>query len=1205
MIRSETDEVMIASLLFFLALQGTPPATEVDFAARWQVQGETLERAGQLAEAGAAYARVLERDARSLGALSGLVRVESTSGNLDAALDHAGRFLEVWRHLKLKPASLQARAAELANFAREKDPLRKRLDTLRREYVTRLLKLAGEQMDNLSWHSARAMLSEAQFVDPEHPELGMGVARIRKEGGNELAVEDETGGADPLAGVTPEWVAEEDPKHREWDKAWTLDTKHYRVKTNAGYRVLKTTANAMEQVQVFYRIFHDYKTDGSDIPIANVWIFRNAAEYKEIGGQPTDWAAGHWDGSSVVTYDPRGENSEAGLSDLLNTLFHEASHQFTSLCGGPSVPAWLNEGMASFFEGTKLLSNGKLDWNLVASHRLYPLLEDIKAGKNTLAGVIEGKVDDYRVYYPWGWGIVYYLYNAEDDEGRLIYRPLMREYYREYSTDQHLERFTEYFLTRAAVPGVSTIEQFEQRFKAYMSELEAFDKGQLDAARRFEERGDQQMRLKDYARAVEYYGRSLARDPGFPPVLWKQAEALEKHQETDRAAGVLRQWLSVLTPGFLDGSADAQTLAQRAQALARIPKLDTSAKRLQELRTKFHADSVALADDYDRGGFARLALRVLRAPATAQPPSERARTRYFEISDKSGVSLESWRLIFNERDLKGFYGGGEGDFTVQDGVLVANIRADSDNGAKPEGPSTGAGSGGAAKASDVFAFRRLFIDVEPAGDWSLSAEVKLSERSSLAGLCFGRKADGRFQGVGLLPKGYVDLASMGSTEGKPLTRNKIDLKPDWNRLRIDVAGTRLVVFLNETPVIDYLFDSRAELRGDFGLLAGLGEAHFREIRLLEYDESLPRRAKLGFRKSAPVIDEATGAMSVTRAPSGLANYLNQAPPKLEVDGWIGTPPGGGDLDQLLGWPVILLFWSTYSEAALPQLPAVEQWQKLAKDLDIPILLLSNEKPETVQAYASEKGLTLPIAHDWSQRLYKAYAIDKVQLPHAKLIGIDGLVAWEGNPDYKAAYGSYLDEPLQTMLQRSKLPELKAAQMQLEQAKAKYATGDLAGAIALYSAIADLGVEHPRVAIARGKLAGLAAAAEALLEDAQGKLGSKRLLEGLRVLDGIVRDFSPLAPALEAKALLEKRAKESAVVKARQLETRLKGIEKLVSAGALDKALAGAQALAAKLDAASDPWAALRTRWLAEECAQGKDAKLVWERYQSQFPGAVN
>jgi hypothetical protein len=103
----------------------------------------------------------------------------------------------------------------------------------------------------------------------------------------------------------------------------------------------------------------------------------------------------------------------------------------------------------------------------------------------------------------------------------------------------------------------------------------------------------------------------------------------------------------------------------------------------------------------------------------------------------------------------------------------------------------------------------------------------------------------------------------------------------------------------------------------------------------------------------------------------------------------------------------------------------------------------------------------------------------------------------------------------------------------------------------------------------------------------------------------VKNAKILGLSPENLALLEKRAKESAVVKARQLETRLKGIEKLVSAGALDKALAGAQALAAKLDAASDPWAALRTRWLAEECAQGKDAKLVWERYQSQFPGAVN
>ncbi|MBI5364235.1 MAG: redoxin domain-containing protein [Planctomycetes bacterium] len=1168
-----------------------------DFVARWFERARTAEAAGKLDDARAGYERVLERDQNHLGALAALVNVDRALKQTDEALWYADRFLEKWRHLKARPAELQKARDELARFVQEADPLRKRLELLRRDYVSRLLRLANEQMDHVAWHSARAILREAVATDPEHPELAAGLERITKEGGNELAVGDETGGADPLEGVSEDWVAKNDPLHAEWEKAWTLDTEHYSVRTNAGYRVLKTAAHAMEQVQVFYRQFHQYKTKGESIPKAGVLIFKNGEEYKTLGKQPVDWAAGHWDGTNVVTYDARS-NNQGGLADLLQTLFHEASHQFTSLAGGSGVPAWLNEGMASFFEGTRLLSNGRLDWNLTAPGRLYPLVDDLRGPKpHVLADVIQGQVEDYRVYYPWGWGIVYYLYNAEDASGRLVYRALMREYFQEYATEKHLERFTEFFVTRAKVAGITTLDQFETAFKAWIVDLEAMDKGKVDAARRYEERADQQLALGDRARAIELYGRSLERDPGHPDVLWKLAAALEADKQGDRAAGVLRQWLAATAldlpaPGAPAAEGASALAKRREEALARCVKLDTSARRLAEMRVKFHADALALADEYDKAGLGYMCAMVLRGPATAEPPNAEAVRRYFLTCDKYKLALERWRLLFDELTLAGFYGGGEKDFEVENGAILAHIGVDADVAQKP---STGTKPASAGPKDREFAFRRLFVDERPSGDWSLSAELRLGADCRMAGLCFGKKQDGDFHGLVVLPEGYVDLARFG-TDGKPLVRTKVPLAGEWHVLRLDVAGTRMVATLDGTEVLDFLFGSRAELAGDFGLLAGTGNSAFKEIKLLDFDPSLPRRTKIGRRAAAVALD----AEKVERAPAGQKSYANQFPPLLRVDPWIGTPPKDGDLDRLRGWPVLVVFWSTYQEQHVPQLPGLAKLAEKHAALGIPILLVSDDEAATLERWLAEHPVPYPIGLNHVHKAFLDYAIAAVQLPHAKLIDAEGRVAWEGNPDWQAQFGSLLDEPFEELVKRGKLAELRAAEKAVEEAKAAFAKAEYARAWELAGPVAKLEVAHASVNAARDLLARLEREAEARLALSEELAKAGRTLQSVRAIEALARDFAASKTAASAAALLEKRTKSGAYQTARGLENKLHAAEQHLKANALDKARASIDGIVAKLDAKSDVWLAERARWLARELATAKDAHALLDAYAAAY-----
>lgn len=1140
-----------------------------DFAERWFRTGTAADKAGDQDAARSAYVRVLEREPGHLYALAAIARLERTAGHTDLALDWAGRFLERWRWLRERPAGLVDTHKDLVAYTLEADPFRKRADLLRREYVTKLLKLANEQLDQHAFHSARAMFLEAQATDPEHPELAAGLARISKEGGNELAVSDESGGVDPLAGVTAEWVVANDPLHAEWDKAWTLETEHYKIKTNAGYRVLKTTARAMEQVQVFYRLFHQYKTRGEGIPSANVWIYKDHDEYKQRGQPPYDWAGGHWDGATVFTYDSRRGGS-GSLSQMLDTLFHEASHQFTTLAGGSGVPAWLNEGMASFFEGTKLLSNGKLDWNLVVPGRLYPLVEDLRSSApHQLEDVIQGKVDDYRVFYPWGWGIVYYLYNAEGPDGRLLYRSAMKEYFQGYGGEKHVERFVEFFVTKPKRPGVATLADFEKVFREYVFDLERQDQGLVDVGRLDEERGDKQVKLGDHARAAELYARALEKDPDHPDVLWKLAAALEKTGETDRAAGMLRRWLTATAPS----AEAADPLAERrVEALARIQKDDTSAKRLAEMRVRFHADALALAKEYDGKSLPRLALRVLRGPACATPPSVEARELYFAISDRSGVSLETWRLLFDERTLAGFYGGGEADFVVQDGVIIAQVGEDADNsksGREGRAPSTGGGAGANAARKDTgFAFRRLFVDVEPAGDWSLQAEIKIERGGRMAGLCFGKKSEDVFHGIAILPEGYVDLTAFG-TSPRTLQRVKTPIAEGWHRLRMEVAGTRLVVALDGASVLEWEFDSRAFLRGDFGLLAGLGSSCFRDIKLLEFDPTLPRRTAIGRRRAALDVDSELDT-PLARAKPGLAAYHDEAPPPLTIHEWIGDAPAGGDLERLRGWPLVLVFWTTDQEVAVPLLPGLVNLAAKHADVKLPIVLVSNEPAEKVRAFVAKNPVPFPIAIDEQHKTYADYALPVVHLPHAKLLGLDGRVAWEGNPDYKPEYGTYLDEPVADLVAKSHLKELLAARPTLDAADAAFAAGDFAAAAKIWRPIVALDVPNEGVIRARRGLLRIDAEGAARLARARSLALEKRVLQAALQFEETARLFAGFGIADEAKQAHAALVKSKGFVAQRGLEGLLKSAERSAAAKKPDAARETLEKLFSKLEPNSDP-----------------------------------
>jgi len=211
------------------------------------------------------------------------------------------------------------------------------------------------------------------------------------------------------------------------------ETTHYKLVCHLEPEVVERLGKLMDDVHAFYvRVYFDGDAKRLRGSKATIKIAPDRetmlADWSGPGEPEGWWSPGE---NAVHAYDTRG--STGSLDWMLETLFHEASHQFmTLLAGGSSVPAWLNEGTSSFFEGTVAMADGRVLWPRAAEKRLQALLFQMQSGKApTLRDVVEyDQPGSYAAeYYAWGWGLVYFLQEYEDPATlEHVYRPLYAKY---------------------------------------------------------------------------------------------------------------------------------------------------------------------------------------------------------------------------------------------------------------------------------------------------------------------------------------------------------------------------------------------------------------------------------------------------------------------------------------------------------------------------------------------------------------------------------------------------------------------------------------------------------------------------------------------------------------------------------------------------------------------------------------------------------
>jgi hypothetical protein len=173
----------------------------------------------------------------------------------------------------------------------------------------------------------------------------------------------------------------------------------------------------------------------------------------------------------------------------LSILAHEGLHQFLEVTRGRNIPAWLNEGLACYFESFDVDSAGGARFTPERNTLRTPALREALAAKSliplreilaTNAGVVVHQTStQVQTYYAMEWALVLFL---NRNSQRNLYRDAFRQLLDELGTDA-MDRKARAYLAADTDARMSSgeavfrayitedIDGFEKQFHAYLYDL--------------------------------------------------------------------------------------------------------------------------------------------------------------------------------------------------------------------------------------------------------------------------------------------------------------------------------------------------------------------------------------------------------------------------------------------------------------------------------------------------------------------------------------------------------------------------------------------------------------------------------------------------------------------------------------------------------------------------------------------------------------
>ncbi|MFT5199800.1 MAG: hypothetical protein ACI87O_002474, partial [Planctomycetota bacterium] len=388
---------------------------------------------------------------------------------------------------------------------------------------------------------------------------------------------------------------------------------------------------------------------------------------------------------------------------------------------------------------------------------------------------------------------------------------------------------------------------------------------------------------------------------------------------------------------------------------------------------------------------------------------------YREVVIEWGGSVDLWDRIYNEEDLDGWLHATE-NFTAQG----AHLR----------------GKFGDYRV-DNYDFRFLILDRLTSGDYSLEAELEVRRnKGSFGGFVFGQKGTSDFHAVALFPgekkegavdTGFLDLfSSFGGTIKTWRHVPKVVEPPAgqsvagvWHKIRLDVTGREVDVWVDGERLTTHRFASRAVLTGSVGLMLGPGQASYRNVRFIGRDPRDPagrvdREARLK-------------SMGVGNGEPIGGSYQDLVPPFPSVDTWVqGSREKWNEAGPV---PQLLVLFSMQQNDLMPLHDWLQDLSKEGEDYGLQIVQIAQcwDKSK-LRFYLDEHAFPGVVGVDNRSKepgglgeTFDAFSIARFNLPRLILIDPSGKVAWEGDPGFKvgqvaeAPFATFLDDPLQAMV----------------------------------------------------------------------------------------------------------------------------------------------------------------------------------------------
>lgn len=406
------------------------------------------------------------------------------------------------------------------------------------------------------------------------------------------------------------------------------ESEHYRLSCHLEPDVVDRLGRLMDDVHAYYvQIYFD--GDAKKARGAKATIVVAPSKEAMLKSWPGDGAPeGWWSAGTneVHAYDTR--SSTGKLDEMLETLFHEASHQFmTILAGGGWIPAWLNEGTASFFEGAVAMADGRVLWPRAALRRLESLRYQIaKQQAPRLRDVIEfeGAGSYPPEYYAWGWGLVYFLQEYEDPTTLdHPYRPLYAQYRSAVirAGSGSFAEFEKTFLNEKAPRPHPDYASFAREWEAWMLEKVVLMHGRnapsraarLEHAERLiaaaaadagakGKRGD--ARSTDLlSRALvdfEWVRQHIDQDKPDGEVSLRQADVLERLSRASSAAERIEEALRLADEGRF--ALDAERKAELEKRLAKLDQKNAALRAARQRSGELTRTALTLVADYRASG---------------------------------------------------------------------------------------------------------------------------------------------------------------------------------------------------------------------------------------------------------------------------------------------------------------------------------------------------------------------------------------------------------------------------------------------------------------------------------------------------------------------------------------------------------------------------------------------------------------------------